>query len=176
MAMAAGLLALWAALTGAPAPVLIASTALAPALLALGVIDVATFRLPDALTLPLIAAGLALALVGVATPGAPPLTALGAHALTALAGYAVVWGVGEIWLRWRGVEGMGLGDAKLLAAIGAWLGPAGLPWALLAGCLIGLIWALAAGLRAGSMDVRAPVPFGPALAAGFWLAWLYGPP
>jgi leader peptidase (prepilin peptidase)/N-methyltransferase len=154
------LVPLTAALAGAP---LLASCALGWTLVALAAIDLRTLTLPDALTLPLIAGGLALAAWGALGP--PAL-----HAGGAAAGWALVWGIDAAYRAWRGAPGMGMGDAKLLAAAGAWCGLAALPSVLLAACLLGLVGALAAGA-----GVRTPVPFGPALAAAFWGTWLLGP-
>ena len=73
----------------------------------------------------------------------------------------------------RGREGLGAGDAKLLAAAGAWLGLAPLPWVVLlaagAGLVVALVWALA-GTR---ISAGTAIPFGPWLALVMWLLWLY---
>lgn len=166
-ALAAGA-GLWAAaaLSGPP---LWAAAPLGLALGSLAAVDAAVWRLPDALTLPLTAAGLALSLAGLTG-------ALAAHAAAAALGYGAVWALSRLWLRLRGVEGMGLGDAKLLAAAGAWCGPAALPTLVLAACALGLAAALAAAARAGRLDATAAAPFGPALAAAFWLIWVHAGP
>ncbi len=65
----------------------------------------------------------------------------------------------------RGRDGLGLGDAKLLAAAGAWLGVESLPWLLLIAALLGLAMAL---VRAGPLRAETAVPFGPPLALSFW--------
>ncbi len=140
-----------------------AGCALGWTLLALGWIDAACLRLPDALTLPLILAGLA---------EAAWLEPQGVNdrAMAAAAGYlffrVLAWG----YRRLRGREGLGQGDAKLLAAAGAWVGLAALPLVLLASSLAGLAWAL----RRGVPDGNVRVPFGPFLAAGIWAVWLAG--
>ena len=154
------LVPLSAVAAGAPLP---ASCALGWTLLALAAIDLRTWTLPDALTLPLLGGGLLLAALGATGP--PAL-----HAAGALAGAAAVVGIDAAYRAWRGAPGMGMGDAKLLAAAGAWCGLAALPSVLLLACVMGLLAALAAGAGA-----RAPVPFGPGLAAGTWLTWLLGP-
>lgn len=140
-------------------------------LLALALIDGHHGRLPDALTLPLLALGLAAAaflpiggLVG-------PLDSL----LGAALGYAVFVAVGLAYRRWRGREGLGRGDAKLLAALGAWLGPQGLAPTILLGATAALVVALVSGLRRGDDAL----PFGPwlAMAGGlllWWRLWLAG--
>lgn len=129
-------------------------------LLALALIDLEAWLLPDALTLPLIAAGLVASAFGLA-PGRPLTNA----AAGAAAGYLALAGVGYLYERWRGREGLGLGDAKLLAGAGAWLGLATLPWVVLTAALLGLVLAL---LRAGPLRAETAVPFGPPLALAFW--------
>ncbi len=134
-------------------------------LLACGWIDWEQFWLPDALTLPLIVAGL-----GATWMLAP--YAVADHAAAAAIGYALFRLIGLAYRRLRGFEGLGQGDAKLLAASGAWLGLAGLPLVILGAALLGL--AAAAGLRLAGRTVSAttPIAFGPALAAATWLVWL----
>jgi leader peptidase (prepilin peptidase)/N-methyltransferase len=145
-----------------------ATAGLGWALLALAVIDVRHMLLPDALTLPLIPAGLLLA--GLGDPGR-----ILDHAIGAAAGFLLVVLLRLAYRALRGREGMGLGDAKLLAGAGAWLSWQGLPSVVLLGAAGGLCWALLQALRSGRLDRRAPLPFGPFLAAAWWLVWLYGP-
>lgn len=132
-------------------------------LLALALIDLRTFRLPDALTLPLVAAGLLLAATGV--PGGLALPSPADAALGAAAGFVGLAGIRWLYARVRGVEGLGLGDAKLAAAGGAWLGWAALPWLLLVAASAALAgaWLVHRSLR-GDLAV----PFGPALALALW--------
>lgn len=137
-------------------------------LLALALIDWRHLILPDSLTLPLIPAGLAVAYALAPANLAP-------HAVGAVAGFAVFWLVGLGYRRLRGREGLGLGDAKLMAAAGAWLSWTGLPSVVVAAGALAL-----AAVLAGSFAGRAPswtdkVPFGTYLAAAAWLVWLYGP-
>ena len=160
--LAALAVALWAATTGADAALLWASCALGWTLLTLAWIDAQTFRLPDALTLPLILAGLAEAL------WLEP-DALTQRAFGAATGYTAFWALALAYRRLRGREGLGMGDAKLLAAGGAWVGLAGLPAVMLTAALGGLAWAL----RRGRPDPLERVPFGPFLATGVWVVWLY---
>ena len=129
-------------------------------LLALAWIDVETMTLPDALTLPLIAGGIAQA-----AWFAPQ--ALGERALGAVLGWAALAAVGWCYRRLRGVEGLGGGDPRLLGAGGAWLGWAALPDVVLLAALTAIMTALALRLRA---DAR--LPFGPFLAAAIWLLFL----
>jgi leader peptidase (prepilin peptidase) / N-methyltransferase len=137
-------------------------------LLALGWIDWRHTILPDALTLPLIVLGLAVA-------GDLEPERLWDPLLGVVFGYAGLWAVGWIYQRVRGREGLGLGDAKLLAASGAWVGVTGLP-SVLAGAAIAALAAAGAIMLAGRrLDRHSALPFGPFLAAATWLVWLFGP-
>lgn len=136
-------------------------------LLALALIDLRLWLLPDALTLPLIAIGLLLAglrEVAPMLPAPPPTDAL----LGAALGYAGFALLGWLYRRLRNREGLGLGDAKLLAAAGAWLGTAPLPLVIFLAGLFGLVLALA---QRRPLRGETAVPFGPALALAFWLAY-----
>ncbi|MBV9539490.1 MAG: prepilin peptidase [Acidisphaera sp.] len=146
-------------------------------LLALAWIDWQHLRLPDALTLPLLLAGL------VVTCWLTPATAT-EHAAAAAAGYVAFRAIDWFYRRLRGRAGLGQGDAKLMAAAGAWLGLSALPLVATSGAMIGIVWSLA---RAAVEIVRRPgkiqrsrllagtvVPFGPCLALAIWLVWLYG--
>ena len=137
-------------------------------LLSLSIIDLTTFRLPDAVTLPLIVAGLALAAAGLTG-------AVWMHALGAAVGYFSFAAIGWAYWRFRGIEALGLGDAKLLAAAGAWLGVMALPSVLLWACATGMTQAVFGAIFRGMETMQRPIPFGPGLALGIWLTWLYGP-
>ena len=155
-------IALWAAASGESGLLLWAGCALGWTLLALAWIDAVCLRLPDVLTLPLILAGLAEA----ALLEPDTLTARAVGAATAYVGMSLLaWA----YRRLRGREGLGQGDAKLLAAAGAWVGGLLLPEVLLGAALAGLAWAL----RRGRPDPNERVPFGPFIAASLWLMWLY---
>lgn len=137
-------------------------------LLVLGWIDWRRLVLPDALTLPLAALGLAAAW-WLAT------VELADRAAGAAAGFLGLWAVAWLYRRLRGRDGLGLGDAKLLAASGAWVGASGLP-SVVAGAAIGGLVAAGAMLLAGRrLDRYSQLPFGPFLAAATWLVWLFGP-
>lgn len=138
-------------------------------LLTLAWIDVRTMLLPDSLTLPLLLAGLA------ATAWRDPAN-LSAHVLGAAFGYALLFAVAYLYQALRGREGLGLGDAKLLAALGAWLGLAALPAILLLAALLGLVFAAGLRLAGRRMEASTAIPFGPCLAAAAWLMCLYGDP
>ncbi len=133
-------------------------------LLALAILDAEHFWLPDALTLPLAAAGLALG------PWlAPPLAD---RTIGAVAGFVSLAGIAAAYKAATGRDGMGGGDPKLLAAIGAWLGWAALPLVVLAAALLGLGLAIADRLRGRGVDRLTRVPLGALLAGA---ALLLGP-
>jgi leader peptidase (prepilin peptidase)/N-methyltransferase len=144
------------------------SLALGWTLLALAAIDLRHYLLPDVLTLPLIPAGLAVAwgLDAALLPG---------HALGALAGFAAFAGIGWLYRRVRGRHGLGLGDAKLLAGAGAWLGWAALPSVVVVAAVAALTLALAQALGGAKLALAGKLAFGPHLALAFWLVWLFGP-
>lgn len=133
-------------------------------LAAIAVVDLRTYRIPDRLSLPLTGGGLLWA--AVAGPG--PWTD---HLIGAAAGYASLAGFGAVYFRLRGREGLGLGDAKLFAAAGAWLGWQALPLVLATAALAGLVFAFATSRR--RPDAR--LAFGPWLALATWLVWLAAP-
>lgn len=162
-------LTIWAAAVMSD-PVLLSLTALLGwTLLWISLVDFDRYELPDVGTLGLVLAGLALSLAGMTGP-------LMSHALGAAVGFGAFWLLGELYYRWRGVDGLGVGDAKLLGAAGAWLGAAALPSVALIGCLAGLTLTLGlARFRGERLHGKIQIPFGPALALGFWVVWLYGP-
>jgi len=145
-----------------------ASCVLGWALLALAAIDWRDLVLPDEATLPLIPAGIAVAYF--VAPGLPV-----AHLIGAVAGFAVFVAVRWVYQRLRGREGLGLGDAKLLAAAGAWVGWVGLPSVVLIAAAAALAVALARGLAGRRVDADQTVAFGAYLALATWIVWLYGP-
>lgn len=138
------------------------------ALVSLSFIDLDHQILPDSITLPFLWAGLALSLFGVFT--GPRDSIVGA-----LAGYLSLWSVYWLFKAATGKEGMGYGDFKLLALLGAWLGWRSVPLIILLSSAVGAgvgIVLLATRRHARSQ----PIPFGPYLAAAGWLALLFGAP
>ncbi len=131
------------------------------ALLALAVIDFKTMLLPNVLTLPLLAAGLLFA---------EWQNVFLAAVIGAVTGYVGLVALELAYKRLRGVDGLGRGDAKLLAAGGAWCGWYGLSFILLIASLSGLLHALMLS-RSGSAKGQ-KLPFGPHLALGIFLTWL----
>ena len=145
---------------------LLASVVLALPLAALSAIDVREYRLPDVLTLPLAAAG-----VLVSWWLAP--ASLWWTIASMVIGFALLAGLGMLYRHLRNREGLGLGDAKLFAASGAWLGLEGLPGVLLVACGAAIVALLVAAWRS-QISATTRVPFGPFLAFGTWIIWLYG--
>ena len=135
-------------------------------LIALAGIDLRTQLLPDSLTLPLMWMGLIASLDNLYMPAKPAL-------LGAVIGYASLWSVWWLFKQLTGKEGMGRGDFKLLAALGAWCGLLGvLPTILLSslvGAVIGSIW-----LGIKGRDRATPIPFGPYLAIAGWIVFMWG--
>jgi leader peptidase (prepilin peptidase)/N-methyltransferase len=144
----------------------LATFALALLLIAVTIIDVRTFRIPDWLNALVIAAGL----------GAT--WALGRDSLAALigvvAGYAALWASNWLFRRIRGRDGIGLGDAKLLAGAGAWLGWTALPFVVLIGSAAGLAYVGVGRLRGRAFEAGRALPFGPFLSLGIFSVWVAG--
>jgi leader peptidase (prepilin peptidase)/N-methyltransferase len=135
-------------------------------MVALTFIDVDTQLLPDAITLPLLWAGLLINLRGT-------FVDLAGAVIGAVAGYLVLWSVYWTFKLATGKEGMGFGDFKLLAAIGAWLGWKMLPLVILASSLVGAVVGIALMILARrGRDV--PIPFGPYLAGAGLIALFWG--
>ena len=134
-------------------------------LLALTVIDMNTMLLPDQLTLPLLWLGLLLNINGMFAP-------LPDAVIGAAVGYLSLWSIYHGFRLLTGKEGMGYGDFKLLAALGAWMGWQALPGIILLSSLVGAILGIAMLLARGK-DKNTPMPFGPylAIAGLIWFFW-----
>ena len=143
-------------------------------LIALTFIDLDTQLLPDNLTLPLLWIGLALSLAAPADPAAPVPVDPRSSIIGALAGYLSLWSVYHLFRLATGKEGMGYGDFKLLAALGAWLGWKMLLPIVLMSALVGAIVGVVMMARFGR-DRSQPMAFGPYLAAAGWLMLMFGP-
>lgn len=152
---------------GAPWPTL-GALALLWALIALSLIDFDTQLLPDSITLPLVWVGLAFNLFGT-------FTDLNSAVIGAMAGYLSLWSVYWLFRLATGKEGMGFGDFKLLAAIGAWLGWQLLPVVILLSSLVGALVGLTLIFFA-RRGHQVPIPFGPYLAAAGLVALVWGAP
>jgi leader peptidase (prepilin peptidase) / N-methyltransferase len=166
---ASAAVAIWAALV-MPSNFLLATTLLLGwILLALSMVDFLALRLPDVLTLPLAAAGL---LISLLLPEGRPLT----HLIGAAAGFFALYAIARVYSSVRRREGLGLGDAKLAAAAGAWLGWQLLPFVVLIACAAGFVWLGIAVMFRGRAALREEIAFGVPLCLAIWLVWLYGVP
>lgn len=175
--LASGVFA-WAAWQSfGPTPHFVAALFFGLLFLVLSLVDLECYLLPDLLTLPGAAAALACSSL------LPPLWTLGigwrAALLGALAGGGGLWLVGELYRRARGVEGLGLGDVKLMLVIGALLGPAAVPLCVfLAACLalpVGLAVIRSRSNSADEDSLHTRLPFGPFLCAAALCYLLIGP-
>lgn len=137
-------------------------------LIALTLIDYDIKELPDDMTYPLLWIGLLLNLYGTFVP-------LHDAVIGAVAGYMVLWTVNFIFEKIRGIPGMGNGDFKLLAALGAWMGWQMLPTIIILSSVVGAIVGGGLILFAGRARDN-PIPFGPYLAGAGMIALLYGIP
>jgi leader peptidase (prepilin peptidase)/N-methyltransferase len=137
-------------------------------LLILAWIDLRRWLLPDLLTLPLIVAGLGAAAL------LDPDSLLD-RTLGAMVGYLALWAIAAAYRALRHREGLGMGDAKLLAASGAWVGATALPQVILLAALTALAAAAVLQLRGAALHRHSALPFGPFLALATWAIWLAGP-
>lgn len=136
-------------------------------LLAAAVIDMQHQLLPDAIVLPILWLGLLANLFGLFATATSAL-------IGAMAGYMALWLVFQLFRLATGKEGMGYGDFKLLALLGAWLGWQYLPAVIVIASAVGALSGIAM-MAGGRMTRNVPIPFGPFLAAAGWLALIWGP-
>lgn len=143
------------------------------ALVAISLIDYDHQLIPDSIVLPLLWVGLGMSLLNGTVPGealfVPPATAI----IGAIAGYLSLWSVYQVFKLVTGKEGMGHGDFKLLAALGAWLGWQSLHLIILLSAVVGAVFGITMILFRGR-DRQLPIPFGPYLAAAGWVTMLWG--
>jgi leader peptidase (prepilin peptidase)/N-methyltransferase len=144
----------------------IAALVLGWALIALIMIDLDTQLLPDDITLPLLWLGLIANSFGL-------FTTLSSALWGAIAGYIALWSVYKLFKLITGKEGMGYGDFKLLAALGAWMGWQMLPQIILLSSLVGAVIGVGMILLRGH-NKNIPIPFGPYLAIAGWIAFIWG--
>ena len=164
---ATGLLSAYAAWHFGPTPQALGALIVLWALIALTAIDLDTQLLPDSITLPLLWIGLALNLAGTYVD-------ISSAVIGAMVGYLTLWSVFWLFKLATGKEGMGYGDFKLLAALGAWLGWQMLPVIILLSSIVGAVVGIS--LIVFSRHGRnTPIPFGPYLAAAGWIALMWGP-
>jgi leader peptidase (prepilin peptidase)/N-methyltransferase len=143
-------------------------------LVAVSLIDFDHQIIPDSIVMPLLWVGLIMSLLhplaGTDTLFISPKDAI----IGALAGYLSLWSVYQLFKLITGKEGMGFGDFKLLAALGAWLGPwPALPMIILLSAIVGAVTGIAMIVLRGR-DRQLPIPYGPYLAAAGWITMLYG--
>ncbi len=149
-------------------PLPMAGVILAMTLAWAAMIDIDRYRLPDLLTLPMVAGGILYWTV-IDASAAPH------HLLGAAAGYLGLVAIAEGYRLLRGRDGLGRGDAKLLAAAGAWLGWTALPFVVLAASVGALLVVAMLALARGRVALTQPLPFGPFLAGAFILLWIAPP-
>jgi len=130
------------------------------------VIDYDEQLLPDCITLPLLWAGLALSLADIFIDSRASITG-------AMSGYLCLWAIYHLFKLATGKEGMGYGDFKLLAAIGAWVGWQALPVVILFSSVVGAITGILLITMKGHQRSQ-PIPFGPFLAGAGWITLLWG--
>ena len=165
--LAAGIIGAYCAVRFGPGMAAVAAMVFLWAILAASAIDIDTQLLPDSITLPLLWLGLLLNISGT-------FVDLRSAVIGAAAGYLILWSVYWAFKLATGKEGMGFGDFKLLAAIGAWCGWQSLPLTILASSLIGAIVGVALIIIA-KRGKNVPIPFGPYLGAAGALSLLWGP-
>jgi leader peptidase (prepilin peptidase) / N-methyltransferase len=161
-----GLMTLALALFFDLSPALLGAVLLTWALISLTMIDVDHQLLPDDITLPLMWLGLLFNLNNT-------YVNLSDAVIGAMAGYLILWTIYHVFKLLTGKEGMGYGDFKLLAALGAWLGWQMLPEIILLSSLVGAICGIAL-MMIKQRGKEIPIPFGPYLAVAGWIALLFG--
>ncbi|HET9638640.1 MAG TPA: prepilin peptidase [Allosphingosinicella sp.] len=154
-----------AAIFAHPLPLAAVTAILGWWLFLLAALDLEQEWLPDRLTWPLLAAGLVAAWGGFGPP-------LESRLIGAAAGFASLFAIAALYRALRGREGLGGGDPKLFAAIGAWLGWTQLPFVLVGAGLIGLAALLLKRLRGGSVEATDRLPLGTLMALAAWPIWI----
>ena len=143
------------------------------ALVAISMIDYDHQLIPDSIVMPLLWVGLAMSLFH-PMAGADTLFVSPVDSITgAIAGYMSLWSVYQLFKLITGKEGMGYGDFKLLAALGAWLGWEAVLVIILMSAVVGAVFGIAMIVIMGR-DRQLPIPFGPYLAAAGWITMFYG--
>ena len=135
-------------------------------LIALTGIDADTQLLPDNITLPLLWGGLLVNYFSIYTD-------LASSVIGAIVGYLILWTIYHLFRLATGKEGMGYGDFKLLAAMGAWMGWQFLPLVVLMSSVVGAVFGLAL-MASGQLKRDKPMPFGPFIAAAGWISLIWG--
>jgi leader peptidase (prepilin peptidase)/N-methyltransferase len=167
-----GLLSAWVAARFGFGTGALAALVLTWFLIALACIDIDTQLLPDSLTLPLLWLGLSLSLLGAHDAASLPVD-VRSGVIGAAAGYVSLWSVYHLFRLLTGKEGMGYGDFKLFAALGAWLGWQMLLPVILIAAVVGALVGIAM-LTVRGQSRATPIAFGPFLAAAGWLVLMFG--
>jgi len=141
----------------------IATALLGALLLAAAAIDLRTMRIPNALNLAIAAAGLC-ATLWLNLPLGPALVGIAL-------GYSALFLANQLYRHMRGRDGIGMGDAKLLAGAGAWVSWSGLPFVVLIGAALGLAFVAAMRVSGRALAAQDALAFGPCLAAGTFIVW-----
>ncbi len=160
------LIALLSSLVLQPLELFYPSVLIAVLLVWMSFIDIERHILPNLLTYGLMIVGLIWASIY-------HLSDLGHYIIGAIIGYGLIATIAWYYIKKRGIAGIGLGDAKLLAAAGAWLGWVGIPYVLLISSSSGLLLSISLMITKRSFDLKQRIAFGPHLAVGFWLVWLF---
>jgi leader peptidase (prepilin peptidase)/N-methyltransferase len=129
-------------------------------------IDFKKKLLPNLLTVPLICLGVFQSLIGGVESTLQSI-------LGAIVGYGSIWCIHAVYLKRTGRNGIGLGDAKLFSASGAWLGWVGLPYVMLIASFSGIVAYFARILFKPDYDNRNSIAFGPFISVGFWIVWYF---
>jgi leader peptidase (prepilin peptidase) / N-methyltransferase len=166
--LAGGAIAL-AGVIWAPPGTLVFTVLLGWLLLALAAIDLRTYLLPDSLNAAVL--GLGAVMVAMTRKAEWPV-----HLAGAVIGFGLLWLVEILYRRLRGRDGLGRGDAKLLGALGLWVGAPGIAPVLLIASLAGIAAALAGSLRQSTpLSATSAIAFGPWIALGGFVVWMFQP-
>jgi len=155
-------------LAGLPDPVLVASLVLSAILIAISYRDFLTFEIPDLLNLALVVSGLAATWILIPQE-------LFHHTLAVVAWGLFFWGLSTVFLKFRGYNGLGLGDAKLAAGIGAWLGFLPVISVILIASLTAILFLVVVARLQNTPVQSLPIAFGPFLCFTTWWIWVFGP-
>lgn len=158
----------WSGIRFLDPTLMLASLALSAGLLTLALVDMAVLRLPNMITLPLAGLGLLVAFLDTLD--------LWSRFVGAGVGYFAFAALALVYRRARGRDGLGMGDAKLLAAAGAWLGWRALPATVMIACGLAFAWTGVCWVRSGRVGLTEPLPFGAPLALGVWAVWIWDAP
>ena len=151
----------------------LAAIGLTFALVPISLIDADHQLIPDSIVYPLLWVGLLLSLAHPMAGADTLFIAPGDAIIGAVAGYLSLWSVYQLFKLATGKEGMGYGDFKLLAALGAWLGWQALPTIILMSAIVGAVIGIGLIIFRGR-DRQVPIPYGPYLAAAGWITMLWG--